>query len=437
MREKKKNQLSRREFFRAGMLAAGGVSLVGYQSSWAGPRRLSANDKLNLGVIGTANRAAQNIRGLTEENIVAICDIDEQFLAAAHERFPAAKTYTDFRKLLEQRDIDAVLVSTADHCHAVATAAALHLGKHVYCEKPLTHTVYEARAIAKLAARNKKLATQMGTQIHATDNYRRVVELVKSGAIGKISECHVWCEKSLANSERPTEMPPIPASIHWDLWLGPAPARPYHPDYLPRTWRHWWDFGEGVLGDMACHYMDLAFWALDLKHPLTVEAEGPPIHPETTPEWLVVRYEFPALHGHAPLKVTWYDGGKRPQLVDEGKAPNWRNGVLFVGDKGMLIADYGRRQLLPESQFAGFSPPDPFIPKSIGHHKEWLLACKTGGPTTCNFDYASALTETVLLGNVAFRTGHKLEWDAASLKVRNSKQAENYLHSEYRKGWEI
>jgi predicted dehydrogenase len=407
------------------------------QSSHASSRKLSANDKLNIGVIGTANRAAQDIHGIQDENIVAICDIDEQFLAAAHEKFPAARTYTDFRKLLEQRDIDAVLVGTADHCHAVATSAALHLGKHVYCEKPLTHTVYEARTIAKLAARNKQLATQMGTQIHATDNYRRVVELVKTGAIGKVSECHVWCEKSLANSERPTDMLPIPAHIHWDLWLGPAPSRPYHPDYLPKTWRHWWDFGEGILGDMACHYMDLAFWALDLKHPLTVEAEGPPIHPETTPEWLIVRYEFPPLHGHAPLKVTWYDGGKRPKLVGEGKAPDWRNGVLFVGDKGMLIADYGRRQLLPESEFTGFNPPDPFIPKSIGHHKEWLLACKTGTPTTCNFQYAGALTETVLLGNVAFRTGQKLEWDAARLKARNSKQAENYLHMEYRKGWEI
>jgi predicted dehydrogenase len=429
--------LTRRTFLRKSAVAAAGVSVLGCQISRSSPRKLSASEKLNLGVIGTANRAAQDIHGIQEENIAAICDIDEQFLAAAHEKFPAAKTYTDFRKLLEQRDIDAVLVSTADHCHAVATAAALHLGKHVYCEKPLTHTVYEARAIAKLAARNKNLATQMGTQIHATDNYRRVVELVKSGAIGKVSECHVWCEKSLANSERPAEMPPTPAHIHWDLWLGPAPSRPYHPDYLPKTWRHWWDFGEGILGDMACHYMDLAFWALDLKHPLTVEAEGPPIHPETTPEWLVVRYEFPALHGHAPLKVTWYDGGKRPRLVAEGKAPNWRNGVLFVGDKGMLIADYAKKQLLPESQFEGFTPPEPFIPQSIGHHKEWLLACKTGSPTTCNFQYASALTETVLLGNVAYRTGQKLDWDAARLKARNSKQAANYLHTEYRKGWEI
>jgi len=280
----------------------------------------------------------------------------------------------------------------------------------------------------------------MGTQIHATGNYRRTVELVKSGTIGKIHECHVWCVKSLANSDRPTSMPPIPPNIHWDLWLGPAPARPYHPAYVPKTWRHWWDFGEGILGDMACHYTDLAFWALDLRYPLTIEAEGPPVHPETTPGWLIVHYEFPARGHLPPLKLTWYDGGKRPELVQQGKAPDWPNGVLFVGEEGMLIADYERHKLLPESQFENFQPPTPFIPDLVGphpHHQEWVRACKTGAPTSCNFAYASALTETVLLGNVAYRTGSKLEWDAARLKVRNSAQASNYLHTEYRKGWEI
>jgi predicted dehydrogenase len=317
------------------------------------------------------------------------------------------------------------------------TAAALQLGKHVYCEKPLTHTVYEARTIGKLAAMNPALATQMGTQIHATDNYRRTVELVQSGAIGAIRECHVWCESSLKNSERPADTPSIPAHVHWDLWLGPAPARPYHPAYLPKTWRHWWDFGEGVLGDMACHYTDLAFWALKLGYPRTIEAQGPPVHPETTPEWLTVRYEFPARGPLPPVELTWYDGGKRPRLVEEHQAPDWRNGVLFVGEKGMLIADYGRRKLLPEEKFSEFPPPAPFIPNSIGHHKEWLLASKTGGPTTCNFGYASILTETVLLGNVAYRAGKKLEWNAPALKARNNPDAMKYIHREYRKGWEL
>jgi predicted dehydrogenase len=428
---------SRREFLQKSAIAAAGLSFGGCKIAAPSPRRLSANEKLNIGVIGTANRAGQDIKGVAQENIVAICDIDDEFLDAAKQQFPGAKTYHDFRKLLEQSDIDAVVVGAADHVHAVATAAALHLGKHVYCEKPLTHTVHEARAIAHLAGRNPKLATQMGTQIHATDNYRRVVELIKSGVIGQVRECHVWCEKSLANSDRPTAVPRIPANIHWDLWLGPAPARPYHPDYLPKTWRHWWDFGEGILGDMACHYVDLAFWALDLQHPTTIEAEGPPIHQETTPEWLIVRYEFPARRGLPPVRLTWYDGGKRPGLVEQGKTPNWANGVLFVGSKGMLIADYGRRKLLPEAQFEGFEAPAPFIPKSIGHHKEWLQACKTGSATTCNFQYGSMLTETVLLGNAAYRTGHKLEWDAAGLKATNSRQAENYLRSEYRRGWKL
>lgn len=427
-------QSSRREFIQTAALAAAGVWMTGCQTA---PRKLSANEKLNIGIIGTNNRARADLSAVAGENIVALCDIDDTFLAAVKGKFPQAKTYNDFRKLLEQKDIDAVVVGTADHTHAVATAAALRLGKHVYCEKPLTHTVFEARTIANLAKKHKRQATQMGTQIHAGENYRRAVELLQTGAIGSVRECHVWCEKSLANSDRPSDTPPIPSNLHWDLWLGPAPARPYHPSYLPKVWRHWWDFGEGILGDMACHYMDLAFWALKLKFPQTIEAEGPAVHPETTPEWLIVHYEFPARKDLPPVKVTWYDGGKRPHLVEEGKTPDWANGVLFVGDKGMLIADYGRRKLLPEAQFADFQPPTPFIPNSIGHHLEWLHACKTGSPTTCNFGYAGALTETVLLGNVAYRTGVKLEWDAAALKVENSEQAMNFVHREYRKGWEL
>jgi predicted dehydrogenase len=430
-----RHQFSRRKFLEVSAGAAAGTWLsVGHA---AVPRKLSANDKLNLGIIGTAHRAGEDLKGVESENIVALCDVDETYLGAAKARFPGAKTYNDFRKLLEQPDIDAVVIGTADHTHATATAAALRLGKHVYCEKPLTHTVFEARTIAKLAARYPRLATQMGTQIHAGENYRRVVELVQSGAIGRVRECHVWCEKTLANSERPTSMPAIPKELHWDLWLGPAPARPYHPDYVPKTWRHWWDFGEGILGDMACHYMDLAFWALKLGHPLSIEAEGPPPHPETTPEWLVVGYEFPARAKLPPVKLTWYDGGKQPALVSQGKVPSWRNGVLFVGEKGMVLADYGRRKLLPESDFAGFQAPAPFVPNSIGHHREWLNACKTGAPTTCNFGYGSVLTEAVLLGNVAFRTGQKLDWDAANLRAKNCDQARNYLETEYRRGWEL
>jgi predicted dehydrogenase len=427
--------LTRRRFLQVSALSTAGVWLSGCASPR--PRHVSANEKLNIAVIGTANRARDDISAVQQENIVALCDVNDTFLAAAKEKFPGARTYNDWRKMLAQTDIDAVLVATADHTHAVATAAALRLGKHVYCEKPLTHTVHEARAIAKLAAKNRRLATQMGTQIHAHDNYRRVVELIQTGAIGPVREVHVWCEKSLGTGERPADMPAVPTDLHWDLWLGPAPARPYNPAYLPKIWRHWWDFGEGILGDMACHYMDLPFWALKLKYPRNVEAEGPPVHPETTPPWLIVRYQFPPRLDLPAVELTWYDGGKRPELAQQLALHDWRNGVLFVGSKGMLVADYGRRKLLPEAQYAGFQPPEPFIPTSIGHHKEWINACKTGSPTTCNFAYGSVLTEAVLLGNVAYRTGQKLEWNGFLAKVKNSAQAANYLRAEYRRGWEL
>jgi predicted dehydrogenase len=427
--------ITRRDFLKRTGLGSAGLALVA--PAVVAALGQSPNNKLNIGVIGTANRAGADLKALSRENIVALCDVDQSLLAVAKDKFPQAKTYTDFRKMLEQTDIDAVVVGTADHTHAVATSAALRLGKHVYCEKPLTHTVFEARTVAGLAAANKKLATQMGTQIHAGDNYRRVVELVQSGAIGAVSECHVWCQKSLQGAGRPTDMPPIPKNLEWDLWLGPAAARPYHREYIPKTWRRWWDFGEGILGDMACHYMDLPFWALNLRSPLTVEAEGPPVNPEIVPAWLIVRYEFPARGPLPPLRLTWYDGGKRPEHIAQEKATDWPNGVLFVGDKGMLIADYNERKLLPEARYADFQPPSPSIPKSIGHHEEWVQACKTGAPTSCNFAYGSALTETVLLGNVAYRTGLKLDWDAKRLKARNTTQAMNYLRTEYRKGWEV
>jgi predicted dehydrogenase len=425
--------LNRREFLRGTTFAAAGL-WFGTRGAWG--KNQSPNDKLNLGIIGTANRAASNIAGVASQNIVALCDIDENYLTAAAQKFPGAKTYHDFRKLLDQQNIDAVVISTADHTHAVATVAALKSGRHVYCEKPLAHSVSEARIVAQTAAKYKR-ATQMGTQIHAGRNYRRVVELVQSGTIGAVTECHVWCEKSWSGGDRPTEKAALPSQLHWDLWLGPAPERPYHPDYLPREWRRWWDFGNGTLGDMGCHYLDLAQWALKLRHPLTIEAEGPPVRKETTPAWLIVRYEYPAENSTSPLRVTWYDGGKRPDLVQEGKVPNWRNGVLFIGEKGMLLADYDHHRLLPESQFAGFVPPPPFIPDSIGHYNEWLQACQTGSPTSCNFDYAGALSEAVLLGNVAYRAGTKLEWDATALKVKNCKEAMNYVNRDYRKGWAV
>ncbi|HUR45021.1 MAG TPA: Gfo/Idh/MocA family oxidoreductase [Candidatus Saccharimonadales bacterium] len=428
------SKLNRRSFLKQASLAAAGAWMTSAPAFASGR---SATDKLNIGVIGVANRASSNLAGMRSENIVALCDVDDTFLLRAAARLPQARTYRDFRKLLEQPGLDAVVVSTADHTHALATIIAMQSGMHVYCEKPLTHSVQEARIVAETAGKYKRV-TQMGTQIHAGTNYRRVVELIQSGAIGQITECHVFCEKSWSGGSRAKEAPVLPRDLDFDLWLGPALIRPYDPAYLPVNWRRWWDFGGGTLGDMGCHYMDLAFWALKLRHPSTIEAQGPPVHPETTPAWLIVNYQFPAREGMSPVKVNWYDGGKRPQLISEGTLGlDWKNGVLFVGEKGYLIADYNHRRLLPEKQFKDFKASSPTIAASPGHHEEWLQVCKYGGTTTCNFRYAGALTETVLLGNVAYRTGKKLEWDATNLRATNCPEATQYIQRAYRRGWEI
>jgi len=396
----------------------------------------SPNEKLNIAVVGCGGRGGDDLSGVSSENIVALCDVDDRRAARAYKAHPKARRFRDFRKMLDAvgREIEAVVVGTPDHTHAPPAVAAMKMGKHCYCEKPLAHSVYEVRTMREIA-QQKKLATQMGTQIHAEPNYRRVVELIQSGAIGPVGEVHVWFGGSYAGKDRPKETPPVPPELDWDLWLGPAPTRPYHPCYLPGAWRRWWDFGCGALGDFGCHYMDLPFWALGLRYPTSVEAEGPPVHPEGTPGWLTIRYEFPARGALPPVRLTWYDGGKRPAQVQQGKVPNWGSAVLFVGQKGMLLADYGRRKLLPEAQFAGFQAPKPTIPDSIGHHREWIAACKTGSPTTCNFDYSGALAEAVVLGNVAYRCGKKLLWDAASLKATGCPEADPYIRPEYRQGW--
>ena len=425
---------NRRGFLQASA-AAGSALALGVWSEVPAKESQSPSELLNVACIGVANRAAADVSGVASQNIVAICDIDDNYLGGAAKRFPSAKTYNDFRKLLDQeKGLDAVVVGTPDHIHAPASVWAMQLGLHCYCEKPLTHSVWEARQCAKIA-KEKKLATQMGTQIHATDNYRRVVEVIQSGAIGNVGEVHVWVGKDWGGGDRPKEMPPVPAHIHWDLWLGPAPERPYHPTYLPANWRRWWDFGGGTLGDMACHFMDLPFWALELRHPTTVAAEGPEVHPETCPQGLIVRYEFPQRGKLPPVKLTWYDGNRIPKEVAGHQVGG--SGVMFVGDKGQMFADYGKYRLYPEEQFAGFQSPPQSIPKSIGHHAEWIQACKDGSPTTCNFDYSGALTEAVLLGNVAFRTGEKLEWDAAALRAPNCPAADQYLRRDYRPGWSL
>lgn len=428
----------RRDFLRQSALAGAGVWIA---AATAPAQQRSPNERLNLAIIGTGGRGRANLGSVASENIVALCDVDESCLGPAAERFPQARRYNDFRRLYDRaNDFDAVVVSTPEHTHAFATLPALRLGKHVYCEKPLAHCVHEARVVAEAAGR-ARVATQMGTQIHAGDNYRRVVELVQAGAVGPIRECHVWVARGGAGwggGERPQGEPPVPAHLHWDLWLGPAPQRPYHTDYVPGPkWYRFWDFGGGVLPDLGSHWNDLPFWALRLRHPTAVEAEGPPVSPETAPPWLIARWEFPARGELPPVRLAWYHGGRKPALIAERNLPDWGSGVLFVGARGLLLADYGRHVLLPEAQFADYRRPEPTIPRSRGHHQEWIHACKTGEPTTCPFDYSGALTEANLLGNVAYRVGRRLEWDAANLRVRNSPEAERYLRTEYRSGWTL
>ncbi len=429
--------VTRRTFLQT--TAAGAATLA-----FAGPRLAFAGqaDKLNIAAIGVQNRAWANISGVRHENIVALCDVDRDYLNRAHAEFPQAQRFTDFRELLSSNlPIDAVVVSTPDHTHGPAAAMALRKGKHVYCEKPLTHSVYETRVLTDLA-REQGVATQMGTQIHAGENYRQVVELIQSGAIGKVREVHVWCGKSWSNG-RFQEEQPAPENLDWDLWLGPAAKRPFSPGLHPGNWRRFWPYGTGTLGDMACHYVDLVFWALELTYPTRVVAEGPEVHPVGTPQWLVVHYDFPARGEQPPVKLHWYDGGKRPDIVDklklaDGSPVQWGDGHLFIGEKGMLISDYGRHLLLPEERFAEFKRPEPFLPRSIGHHREWLQACRGGEQATCDFSYAGPLTEAVLLGTIAYRLGKPLEWDAKKLIATNAAdEAAQLIRPPMREGFEV
>ncbi len=438
--------VSRRSF-----LMAAGTAVVGAPAIVRGQ---NLNEKLNIAGIGVGGRGRSNLGSVRSENIVALCDVNEGSVAKAAEQFPKARKVRDFRKLYDYADeFDAVVVSTCEHTHAFATLPALQMGKHVYCEKPLTYNVWEARVIRQ-AADKAKVATQMGTQIHAGDNYRRVVELIQSGSIGKVSEVHVWvsrawgwhpseqaCKKAndiVCVQDRPKTKDEVPEGLDWDLWLGPAPWRPFNHVYVPGPkWYRWWDFGNGTMSDLGSHWIDLPFWALNLDHPLTIEADGPPVNDEIAPASMQVKYTYGARGDRAPVEVNWYQGTRKPKIWEEGGIPQWGSAVLFIGDKGMVLSNYGKHILLPEEKFKDFERPEPFIPKSRGHHAEWIHACKTGAPTTCNFDYAGWLTEANHLGNAAYRTGQKLEWDVKNLHAKNTPKADPFIKREYRKGWEL
>ena len=434
--------ISRRDMLRTAAVAAGVWTTYG-RLSFAQTK--SPNEKLNIAAIGVGGRGGDDVNGVAHENLVALCDVDEARAGATFEKFPQAKRFKDFRRMLDEihAQIDAVVIGSPDHTHAPAGVMAMRMGKHCYCEKPLTHSVYEARTMATLA-REHKLVTQMGTQIHEGKNYRRTVELVQSGAVGSVSEVHVWLGADFNGPAQPTDMtqpdapkdqPPVPPTLDWDLWLGPAAYRPYHTAYAPFSWRYWWNFANGQLGDFFCHYCDLAFWALKLRHPTTIEARA-----RASGKHRAVDNRTARVSG------AWRHAARDSELVQrrsvsgtgEGaSSPAMGQRVLFVGSTGMLIADYGNHQLLPEAQYKDFKRPDPFIPDSIGHHREWTEACKTGGPTTCNFDYSGALTEAALLCNVALRTGTKLVWDAGKLAATNCPEAAAFIRREYRDGWTL
>ena len=442
-------RLNRRGFMRLSAWATGAAAL----GAPALLRGQNLNNKLNIGIIGCGGRGGFAVQQSRGENIVALCDVAEDRLNQVGEQHPRARRYVDFRKLLDAaKDIDAITVSTADHTHAFATLWALQQRKHVYCEKPLTHSIEEARVI-KQAAADAGVATQLGTQIHATSNYRRVVELIQTGAIGPVREAHVWLSRAwgwqtpeearanqdiVSTQERPAGSTPVPPGLHWELFVGPAPERPFHEVYWPGPkWYRWWDFGGGTMSDMGSHLNDLPFWALHLRDPLTIEADGPPPHREIAPASMVAHYTYGARGDLPPVTLTWYQGAKRPVYVTEGKIPQWGMGILFVGDQGMLLADYGQHLLLPEDKFKDFQRPDPFIPPSPGHFEEWLAACKTGSHTGSNFAYGAELTIANHLGNVAYRVGRKLEWDPVGLTARNVPAADSLIRTSYRRGWKL
>ena len=449
-------KLSRRTFLgRGASLAAvaGAVQAVPRRAFGVGTAP-SPNEKLNIAGIGVGGMGAANLRALQSENIVALCDVDSEYAGKTFAAYPAAARYTDYRVMLEkEKNIDAVVIATPDHTHAVITLAAMKAGKHVYCQKPLTHTVYEARRLAQ-AAQECGVRTQMGIQGHSSKEARQIREWIAAGVIGAVREVVAWCSLtyypwghagwSSPLAVRPSETPAPPASLDWDLWLGPAPARPYHPTYHPMTWRSWWDFGCGMMGDRGAHTLDPVFWALDLGAPESVEASSTDLNPDTYPIASVVRYQFPARGAMPPVSVTWYDGLRPPApagLGDSRTLGDSEGGVLFIGEDGYLTCGvYGNSpRLAPEERMKTFTPPPETIPRVNGSHEmDWVQACKDGRAAGADFSYSGPLTEVALLGNIAKRLpGNTLHWDHASMSFTNAPEATALVNPPYREGWTL
>ena len=441
------NRIDRRKLLRNAAWTGAGLLLA--RDCGTATSRESANEKLNVAVVGCGGQGGENLNAVARQNqnIVALCDVDEARASAAFARFPKAKKFRDFRKMFDaaQKQIDAVVVSTPDHVHAPVCVTAMRLGKHVYCEKPLTWCIAEARLMAE-TARKYKVATQMGTQGMAESGSRAGVEVVRSGVLGPVRQLHVWTDRARKwwpqGVDRPKDAPPVPKGLDWDLWLGVAPERPYHPDYVPFKWRGWKDFGTGPLGDMGIHNAAMPFKGLRLGPPKSAEiVETSGLKDETFPASAILRYEFPARGSSPPMTLHWYDGGKKPSGDLIGGREVAENGAILVGERGTLYSiewTGGDWHLLPEEKFRDFKPRAPTEPRSPGHHAEWIGACKGGPPAYCNFiDFAAPMTEVMLVGVLALRTGRKIEWDAAAMRAPNCPEADAFIRREYRKGWEI
>ena len=447
---------NRREFIRKA--AGAGLAAAAFQfvprHVLGGPGQASANEKLNIAGIGVGGMGAGNLRQMESENIVALCDVDHEYAGRTFQRYLRARRYSDYRVMLERhKNIDAVMIGTPDHTHAVIALAAMQAGKHVYCQKPLTHDIREARVLTR-AARETGVVTQMGNQFNSSDGIRQVCEWTWDGAIGPVREVDAWCNLkytpfghaswSTLLGDRPEEKPPVPDTLDWETWIGPAPHRPYHPTYHPRRWRAWWDFGCGMMGDRGVHTLDSVFWALKLGAPTSAELlrkEGG--NDEIHPDVAVVRFEFPARGGMPPVTVNWYQGmePQRPEDLEEGRQMgDSEGGMILKGETGKIMhGTYaGTVSFIPESKMETYQqPPQSLHRIGMSHEQHWIQCCKTGRRASSDFRYSGPLTEFVLLGNIAIRLGGKIEWDAENMKAIGRPEADEWIRRPYREGWEL
>ncbi len=452
MNPKTLKSISRRDFLGRTACAIAGFTIIPSHAV-SGLGHIAPSDKLNIAGIGIGGMGRGILENMARtQNIVALCDVDwNTSVEGVFNTHPNALRYKDYRIMLDkQKEIDAVVVATPDHTHAVTSMEAIKRGKHVYTEKPLTRTIHEARMLT-LAAREYKVATQMGNQGQAGDGPRRLREMIWDGVIGQINEVHVWTDRpnrGLSDTywpqgvDRPEETDPLPESLDWDLFIGPAPMRPFNSAYHPFRWRGWLDFGTGGLGDIGCHSFDPVFRALKLKYPKSVQAVSTLVNDETYPLGSMVTYDFPAREDMVPVRLTWYDGGMRPPRLPgiENGVQLGAGGVLYVGTEGMILGN----RILPDSLRDSYQRPEPHIESSPGHHEEWIQACKGGEPAGSNFDWAGPLTETVLLGNIALRpelreklSYRTLDFDPENLSFPDMPEAEQFLHYQYREGWKL